>query len=202
MPRRLRRKRGRRAAGLASPSRRPGRLPYYPDMTHPTVDGTRGVQPRVCPECDALAPPEARYCRACRCNLADPFAGRLATAKRRLGAAFLDSAVRDGGMFGPVLWPAIGGGTTMVTVLSAAYWAYSVYLWTRGTTPAKRFLSMTVVTEDGRPAGFLRMAFRETIGKWISTAAFGLGLLAIPRHAEKRGWHDRMAETWVIVEDD
>jgi uncharacterized RDD family membrane protein YckC len=31
---------------------------------------------------------------------------------------------------------------------------------------------------------------------------FGLGLLAVATHPEKRGWHDRMFDTWVVLDDE
>ncbi|MCI0436548.1 MAG: RDD family protein [Gemmatimonadetes bacterium] len=113
--------------------------------------------------------------------------------------------IKDGGLLGSVFWPVVlppGVGRTVVAILSALYWGSSLMLWTRGQTPAKRFLLMTVVTEDGEPAGFFRMAFRETIGKIISMTVLGLGILSIGIDPEKRGWHDKIFGTWVVHDEE
>jgi len=169
------------------------------------LSGLREVRPGFCPDCDAAVAADARFCPSCHVFLPDRWVGRLASSKRRLVAAVLDGVFKDGGLFGLALWNAIlppGLAVTVVRIMSLLYGASALVFWTRGTTPAKRLLDMTVITEDGEPAGFFRMAFRETIGKWISTIVFGLGLLAIPTDKEKRGWHDRMFGTWVVHDDD
>jgi uncharacterized RDD family membrane protein YckC len=131
--------------------------------------------------------------------------GRLATPKRRLAAAMLDSMFQDGGLIGSILGPLVLRSTAahgVVVVLSAAYWVLTLHLWSKGTTPAKRALGMEVITEDGDPPGFVRMALRETIGKWISTISLGLGLLAIPFDRNHQGWHDKLFHTFVIHDDE
>jgi uncharacterized RDD family membrane protein YckC len=167
--------------------------------------GTASPKAYFCPECRSQILAGDRICMFCDCYLPAPHVGRLASAPRRLGAEALDHVIRDGGIVGTLLWPAImpsGVGATVVSIMSLLYGASTLFLWTRGTTPAKRLLRMTVITEDGEPAGFLRMAFRETVGKAISGVVFGLGFIAVARDAEKRGWHDRMAGTWVVFDDE
>jgi uncharacterized RDD family membrane protein YckC len=182
----------------APDDRRSGR-----EATAPAPAVSRDPLP-VCPTCESPVPAGAHACRNCRQFLPDPYAGRLATPKRRLAAECLDSIFQDGGILGSI-WPAIlpaGEGAALVSVLSGIYWATSIYLWTKGTTPAKRLLGMTVVGEDGEPPGFFRMAFRETIGKAISGAILGLGLISVASDDENRGWHEMWAGTWVVREDD
>jgi uncharacterized RDD family membrane protein YckC len=145
------------------------------------------------------------FCPACETFIVDPYVGRLASTGRRLAAAVLDSVFRDGGIFGAAVWTNIvppGVATAIVGILSTMYGIASLYLWTKGTTPAKRLLGMRAITSDGEPAGFFRMAFRETIGKMISLAVFGMGYLTIPFDRERQGWHDKMAGTWIIHDDD
>lgn len=165
----------------------------------------RALRPGSCSRCQAEAPEGTRFCPSCQCYLPAPDVGRLASSKRRLAAVVLDGTFQDGGLLGSLIVPTVmptGAGVAVVATMSALYWLFSMFLWSRGTTPAKRLLRMTVITEDGEPAGFLRMAFRETIGKAISTMVLGLGLLSIPYDPEKQGWHDRMARTWVVLEDE
>lgn len=167
-------------------------------------DWYRATPPTVCPDCGEAAARDSHFCWSCRTFLRDRWVGKLASAKRRLAAAMLDGTFKDGSALALLFWNAIlpGAGPRIIATMSGIYWICSLFLWTKGTTPGKRLLRMTVITEDGEPAGFFRMAFRETIGKAISMMVFGLGILAIPFNKEKRGWHDRMAGTWVIHEDE
>jgi len=182
------------------------RVPAPPAVDRSPMRSSRGYAASL--ECPRCATPHARgavFCPSCRSYLEAPDVGKLATPKRRLLAAFLDSTFRDGGLigsfFGPLL---IGSGRTqaIVRVLSTAYWGLTLYLWTKGTTPAKRALDMDVIREDGEPAGFLRMAFRETIGKAISLAVLGLGYLSVLLDRNHQGWHDKMAGTFVVLDEE
>jgi uncharacterized RDD family membrane protein YckC len=188
-----------------NPTRLPLREAEAAHRSVPDLTGLDEKRPAVCPNCDAPTALGSRFCPSCQTFIAKPWVGRLAPAKRRLVAAWLDSTFKDGGIFGAAFWMTIlprGGAATAIGIMSALYAMSALYLWTKGTTPAKRMLRMTVITEDGEPAGFFRMAFRETIGKWSSTVVFGLGLLAVTTHPEKRGWHDRMVDTWVVLDDE
>jgi uncharacterized RDD family membrane protein YckC len=180
----------------------PVKEPAATDTGAGTPDAFREARPTNCTECGKLTGTRA-FCPACQAFVADPYVGRLATSKRRLVAAWLDSTFRDGGIFGFAVWSAVvpsGVARTIMAMLAAVYGIGSLYLWSKGTTPAKRVLGMRVITEDGEPAGFWRMAGRETIGKWISFAVFGLGIISIPFDTERQGWHDKMMATWVIRE--
>jgi uncharacterized RDD family membrane protein YckC len=177
--------------------------PESPSVTPPGA--LRETRPGFCPDCNAAVPGDAHFCPSCHVFVPDRWVGHLAAPKRRLVAALLDGIFKEGGLFGMALWSAVlppGIAGAVVRVMSLLYGVSALVLWSQGTTPAKRFLGMTVITEDGKPAGFFRMAFRETIGKWISTIAIGLGLLAVSTDKEKRGWHDSMAGTWVVHNDD
>ena len=57
---------------------------------------------------------------------------------------------------------------------------------------------MRVVKENGTPATFWTMLFREWIGKIISGMIFSLGYLWILIDKERQGWHDKLASTYVI----
>lgn len=164
----------------------------------------RTAPPESCPDCGETASRTARFCWSCRLFLRDRWVGKLASAKRRLVAAMLDSAFRDGGTWGLVFWNAVlpGSGARVLAVLAAIYTIASLYLWSKGTTPGKQLLGMRVITADGRPAGFFRMAIRETVAKTLSLMVFGLGVISIPFDKEKRGWHDKMMGTWVVLEEE
>lgn len=159
---------------------------------------------RTCPRCERHRGID-RFCPGCERFLQAPDVGRLARPRRRLGAAILDSLFQGGGIAGAVIPGTLGAsvlGFGLVGVISTAYWGYTCYLWTKGTTPAKKVLDLSVIGADGDPVGFFRMAFRETIGKPLSMAIAGLGIVRILWDKERQGWHDKIFDTWVVQEED
>jgi uncharacterized RDD family membrane protein YckC len=67
-----------------------------------------------------------------------------------------------------------------------------------GQTIGKRLLGLRVVGADRQPPSFRQAAIR-----WFAAVGFapiGLGFLWVLWQAEKRGWHDFAARTWVIHE--
>ena len=67
-----------------------------------------------------------------------------------------------------------------------------------GKTIGKWLLGLRVVGANQSPITY-RQAFIRSVG-YIPSAIFGLGFLWILWDREKRGWHDRFAQTWVIRE--
>jgi uncharacterized RDD family membrane protein YckC/ribosomal protein L40E len=187
------------------PTRLPVESPTTERQDLPPLAELRQTRPAVCHECESTAPAGAHFCRSCQSYLASPWVGRLASPRRRLVAAMLDGVFKDGGLLGMatgtlIFAPGVVG--RIIGVMGALYGLAALYLWSKGTTPAKKLLGMKVITEDGEPAGFWRMAIRETVGKGISTAVIGLGLVAIPFDKERQGWHDHMFDTWVVLDDE
>lgn len=82
--------------------------------------------------------------------------------------------------------------------LLLAYFVWASLLFASGTTPGKKLLGMRVIKEDGSPAGWFTMFFREVIGKAISLSIFSIGFLWILLDPERQGWHDKLASTYVI----
>ncbi|MDT7884867.1 MAG: RDD family protein [Thermoflexus sp.] len=74
-----------------------------------------------------------------------------------------------------------------------------LYLWSQGMSIGKWILSMQVVREDGRPAGFGTMLVRELIGKTLSSIVFYLGFIWVLLDREHQGWHDKLVRTWVVL---
>ncbi len=67
-----------------------------------------------------------------------------------------------------------------------------------GQTIGKRLFGLRVVGVDRQPPSFRQAALR-----WFAAVGFapvGLGFLWVLWQAEKRGWHDFVARTWVIHE--
>ena len=72
-------------------------------------------------------------------------------------------------------------------------------MWAYGLTPGKWRLGIRVVKkETGQPAGFWRMALRQTVGQWVSAILCYLGFIWAAVDANRQGWHDKIAKTLVI----
>ena len=77
-----------------------------------------------------------------------------------------------------------------------AYFVGPTGIW--GRTPGKMLAGIIVVDEDGRTPGIATAIGREMAFKAVSAIIFGLGLLWIVIDPARRGWHDRMAGTFVL----
>lgn len=80
--------------------------------------------------------------------------------------------------------------------LATAY--FVVFHGMDGRTIGKSLLGLRVVGPDQAP-----ISYRRALLRWLGTAGFGcasigLSFLWIVWSAEKRGWHDLLARTWVI----
>jgi uncharacterized RDD family membrane protein YckC len=90
--------------------------------------------------------------------------------------------------------PAVGGLLTAVLAI-----VYPIYFWAvRGATPGKSLLGLKVVTTEGKsPIGMKRSVLR-LVGYMINGFTFSIGFLLIAFSEDKRGLHDRIAETAVV----
>jgi uncharacterized RDD family membrane protein YckC len=92
-------------------------------------------------------------------------------------------------------------------VLGATAWslagsAYLITFWSlAGETPGMRFLDLEIVGDQDRGLG-LRRSVRRLAGLILSIVPFGAGLLAALFDPERRGWHDRIADTRVVHVDE
>jgi uncharacterized RDD family membrane protein YckC len=92
------------------------------------------------------------------------------------------------------LLPTLGGLLTVVLSI-----AYPLYFWTsRGATPGKSLLGLKVVTTEGKSPIGIKSAVLRLIGYMINGFIFGIGFLLIALSEDKRGLHDRIAETAVV----
>jgi uncharacterized RDD family membrane protein YckC len=100
---------------------------------------------------------------------------------------------------------AISAGTgsvvTMVSVIgigALGYLLLNLFFYAKGTTPGHQMLGMRVIREDGSTAGLGTMLLREWIGKFISHLVMSLGFIWILIDANRQGWHDKVASTYVV----
>jgi uncharacterized RDD family membrane protein YckC len=67
-----------------------------------------------------------------------------------------------------------------------------------GRTPGKIWAGIKVVNANGKPPGLGSAALREILGKTLSAIVLFLGFIAISWDIQQKGWHDRIAGTYVI----
>lgn len=77
----------------------------------------------------------------------------------------------------------------------AAFWAII------GQTPGMRFLSIHLDAGGSQEIG-LRRALKRIFAVPLSVLPFGLGFFAILLSPERRGWHDRIAGTTVLYDEE
>lgn len=82
------------------------------------------------------------------------------------------------------------------------YYLVQIYLTGKdGRTVGKMLFKIKVIRTDGKPLGLGGAILREVIGKFISSIVIGIGYLWIIFDDNKQGWHDKIAESYVIYDD-
>lgn len=80
--------------------------------------------------------------------------------------------------------------------LSILYWV--IYQKWATQTAGKKLLGIKVVDSAGQTPSYFTFFLREIIGKFISGIVIGLGYLWVIWDPKKQGWHDKIANTFVI----
>ena len=83
------------------------------------------------------------------------------------------------------------------TLLQAMYFTYFWSAAGKGQTLGSRALNIRVVKTDGTYLDYVG-AFLRYIGFFISCAVFLIGVIWAAFDAQKQGWHDKIASTYVV----
>ena len=78
--------------------------------------------------------------------------------------------------------------------------AYFAYFWSAqggGQTLGMRLFNLKVIRTDGS-ALTLTQALIRYVGLFISFVCFAIGVIWVAFDAEKQGWHDKIAGTYVV----
>ena len=75
----------------------------------------------------------------------------------------------------------------------------SLLISTFGGTIGKLLTGTAIVRGDGKNLSFKRAFFRNFIAYKVSALLLNLGFLWVAINKERRGWHDMIADTYVIV---
>ncbi|MFA9465120.1 MAG: RDD family protein [Velocimicrobium sp.] len=86
-----------------------------------------------------------------------------------------------------------------IYLLGTMYYVLMIYYV--GATIGKKLLHIKVIGEDAT-LSFLTVLYRETVGKYISSAILCVGFFMIGIESQKRGLHDILCDTWVIYDFD
>jgi len=81
-------------------------------------------------------------------------------------------------------------------LLKVAYFVLLTYF--TGSTLGKKLLQICVVSAEERKPTFFEIAFRESVGKFLSALVLCVGYLMIGGDKRKRGLHDILSDTYVV----
>ena len=117
-----------------------------------------------------------------------------------LGTRFIALLI-DGFILGLITGLLIGAGRTAgggigFVIGLLYYW----YFWTRqdGQTLGKRWMGLRVIKTDGQPLSDSDAILRY-IGYYINSAVLLIGWLWALFDSNQQGWHDKIANTYVVV---
>lgn len=167
----------------------------------------------ICQACKTDNPPEARFCGNCggALVLGDKPPSVVKTLSPagfwiRFGAFLVDfffiwiiSAIV---LTIPMLTTDFPFKYEMTSFSLSFYLLIWLYFWLftglKGQTPGKMLVGIKVLNRDGQVPGLRRAALREIVGKLLSALALFIGFLSMAWDEQKRGWHDKLAGTYVV----
>jgi uncharacterized RDD family membrane protein YckC len=118
----------------------------------------------------------------------------------RFFAIFLDSigiAIVNGILISILYKGDSAAASGLQTVLGVAYFVYFWSSYGKGQTIGMRALNIKVVKTDGSQLDLVG-AFIRYIGLVVSIACIFIGVIWAAFDANKQGWHDKIASTYVV----
>ena len=88
-------------------------------------------------------------------------------------------------------------GTGLNTLIGVVYFCYFWSSYGKGQTLGMRALNIRVVKTDGSQLDLVG-AFLRYVGLFISVLCFFIGVIWAAFDAQKQGWHDKIASTYVV----
>jgi uncharacterized RDD family membrane protein YckC len=118
----------------------------------------------------------------------------------RFFAIFLDSiglAIVSGILTGILYQGDTTAASGLQTLLGVAYFVYFWSSYGKGQTIGMRALNIKVIKTDGSQLDLVG-AFIRYIGLIVSIAVVFIGVIWAAFDANKQGWHDKIANTYVV----
>lgn len=84
----------------------------------------------------------------------------------------------------------------LLYLLGVAYFVILTYF--SGATLGKRAMRLRVISSEDRKPTFFEVAYRESVGRFLSELIIFIGYLMIGPDSKKRALHDRLADTRVV----
>lgn len=84
----------------------------------------------------------------------------------------------------------------LIYILGVLY--FIILTYKTGTTVGKKVLHLRVVSVEDRKMTLFEVAFRETVGRFLSALILNVGYIMIGLQKEKRGLHDLLSDTRVV----
>ena len=106
------------------------------------------------------------------------------------------------GIVSGIVGSIVGGGPTGTTSNGLSILiglVYFVYFWSQGggQTLGMRVLDLKVIRTDGSTLT-LTQALIRYVGLFVSFACLAIGVIWVAFDANKQGWHDKIADTYVV----
>ncbi|MEO8632116.1 MAG: RDD family protein [Chloroflexota bacterium] len=117
--------------------------------------------------------------------------------------AYIIDAIGIGIVSGIVASIIGGGGPTGATSNGLSFLiglAYFCYFWSAqggGQTLGMRVLDLKVIRTDGSTLTLTQAVIRY-LGLFVSFICFAIGVIWVAFDADKQGWHDKIASTYVV----
>ncbi|MDD3148715.1 MAG: RDD family protein [Candidatus Riflebacteria bacterium] len=187
----------------------------------PIAKDKPGQNTRACPFCAEMINVSAQKCRFCQSVLENTLCGKCGRHSfKTLFCVWCGALKADYSMFRPsttrrafAFWldyaflaasisaffhisPEIGSAFILLYVV------IQLFFMSSGTTLGKSAVGLRIIhSTGGREARFSQILLRETLGKLISFAAFGLGFLWFFFDENGQTWHDLLANSIVVSRD-
>ena len=127
----------------------------------------------------------------------------------RLAAYFIDCIIVGAALMAiriPVWFLSLGGAfgflfeysvyDIVLYLLKVTYFVLLTYF--TGSTLGKKLLQIQVVSAEGRKPSFFEIAFRESVGRFLSALIIYVGYIMVGADKQKRGLHDILSDTCVV----
>ncbi len=105
------------------------------------------------------------------------------------------------GVVGGVINAVLGSNTSLSSLINLIIGiVYFVYFWSasgNGQTLGMRLFKLRVIRTDGSALTMTQAAIRW-VGVLVSVLAIFIGLIWVAFDPQKQGWHDKIADTYVI----